>query len=95
MLKTLFIGNKETELLKQWETVLHWAKRAKGYDSTLTYGVYHIFSELDTSHIDKVTGNIVWENVELHTALAGLKMLVKEYYNSEIVPTLFKYEYLK
>ena len=24
----------------------------------------------------------------------GLKTLVKEYYNSEIVPTLFEYEYL-
>lgn len=94
-IKALLVGGKETELLEQWETVLHWAKQAKNYDPALTYGVYQISSELDTSHKDEVTGNTVWENVELHTALVGLKTLVKEYYNSEIVPILFEYEYLK
>lgn len=93
--KALLVGDKETELLEQWETVLHWAKQAKNYDPALTYGVYQISSELDTSHKDEVTGDTVWENVELHTALVGLKTLVKEYYNSEIVPILFEYEYLK
>ena len=93
--KALLVGDKETKLLEQWETVLHWAKQAKNYDPALTYGVYQISSELDTSHKDEVTGDTVWENVELHTALVGLKTLVKEYYNSEIVPTLFEYEYLK
>ena len=94
-IKALSIGNKEAKLLSHWETVLYWAKQAKNYDSALTYGVYQIFAELDTSHSDEVTGGTVWDNVELHTALAGLKMLVREYYNSEIVPTLFEYEYLK
>ena len=93
--KALLVGDKETGLLEQWETVLHWAKQAKNYDPALTYGVYQISSELDTSHKDEVTGDTVWENVELHTALVGLKTLVKEYYNSEIVPILFEYEYLK
>jgi hypothetical protein len=93
--KALLVGDKETKLLEQWETVLHWAKQAKNYDPALTYGVYQISSELDTSHKDEVTGDTVWENVELHTALVGLKTLVKEYYNSEIVPILFEYEYLK
>ncbi len=32
---------------------------------------------------------------EVHTALQALKTLVKDYYNSEIVPTLFEYEFLK
>ena len=94
-IKALLVSGKETELLEQWETVLHWAKQAKNYDPALTYGVYQISSELDTSHKDEVTGDTVWENVELHTALVGLKTLVKEYYNSEIVPILFEYEYLK
>lgn len=94
-IKALLVGGKETELLEQWETVLHWAKQAKNYDPALTYGVYQISSELDTSHKDEMTGSTVWENVELHTALVGLKTLVKEYYNSEIVPILFEYEYLK
>ena len=94
-IKGLALGDKEQAILKQWETVLQWAKKAENYNPALTYGVYQIFAELDTSHVDETTGNTIWDNVELHTALAGLKTLVKEYYNSEIVPVLFEYEFLK
>lgn len=94
-IKGLVLGEKETSLLKQWKTVLEWAKKADNYNPSLTYGVYQIYAELDTSHVDEVTGGTVWDNVELHTALAGLKTLVKDYYNSEIVPVLFEYEFLK
>lgn len=94
-IKKLVVGEKEKSLLRQWETILQWAKKAENYNQTLTYGVYQIFAELDTSHIDEITGNTIWDNVELHTALAGLKTLVKDYYNLEIVPTLFEYEFLK
>ena len=94
-IKALILGKKEKSIFKQWETVLAWAKKTEKYDPALTYGVYQIFAELDTSHIDETTGNTIWDNVELHTALAGLKTLVKDYYNSEIVPVLFEYELLK
>lgn len=94
-IKGLAVGKKEQDILKQWETVLQWAKKAENYNPALTYGVYQIFAELDTSHVDETTGNTIWDNVELHTALAGLKTLVKDYYNSEIVPVLFEYEFLK
>ena len=94
-IKGLAVGKKEQDILKQWETVLQWAKKAKNYNPALTYGVYQIFAELDTSHIDETTGDKIWDHVELHTALAGLKTLVKDYYNSEIVPVLFEYEFLK
>lgn len=94
-IKALSANEKEQDILKQWETVLQWAKRAENYNPALTYGVYQIFAELDTSHIDETTGDTIWDNIELHSALAGLKTLVKDYYNSEIVPTLFKYEFLK
>ena len=94
-IKGLYRGDKEQAIMKQWETVLHWAKRADNYAPALTYGVYQIFAELDTSHVDEATGSTIWDNVELHTALTGLKSLVKDYYNSEIVPVLFEYEFLK
>lgn len=61
----------------------------------MTYGVYQIAVEIDTSYKDETTGNTVYNNVELHTALVGLKNLVKDYYNQEIVPILFEYEFLK
>lgn len=94
-IKKLVVGDKEKAILQQWETILYWAKKADKYNSSLTYGVYQVFAELDTSHVDETTGNTVWDYVELHTAMAGLKTLVKDYYNSEIVPLLFEYEFLK
>lgn len=94
-IKRLKADKKEQDILDQWNTVLLWAKKTNNYDPSLTYGVYQIFAELDTSHKDEQTGETVWDNKELHTALAGLKTLVKEYYNTEIVPTLFKYEFIK
>lgn len=94
-IKALAADEKETAILRQWDTVLGCAKRCEGYNAALTYGVYQIYAELDTSHKDETTGDTVWDNIELHTALAGLKTLVKDYYNSEIVPTLFEYEFLK
>ena len=94
-IKGLVLGDKEQALLEQWETILAWAKKAENYNSVLTYGVFQIFTELDTSHKDEVTGATIWDNVELHTALTSLKSLVRDYYNSEIVPVLFEYELLK
>lgn len=88
-------NDREKELLHQWEQVLHYARQSDNYDPAITYGVYQIFTELDTSHKDEKTGDTVWENIELHTALQALKSLIKAYYNEEIVPALFEYEFLK
>lgn len=93
---------QEEALFTQWNLVMSFAKKTLanernggGYNNKLTYGVYQIFSELDTNYTDETTGKIVYDNVELHTALSGLKKLVRDYYNDEIVPILFKYEFLK
>lgn len=94
-LKNLALNEHEKVILRQWGRVFSWAKKTEKYDSSLTYGAYQIYAELDTFYKDERTGDIVYDNVELHTALAGLKALVKEYYNAEIVPVLFEYEFLK
>lgn len=94
-LKALKRNERERRLFSQWETILRWAKKAKDYNPALTYGVYQIAEELDTHHKDETTGKEVYHNVELHTALTNLKALVKDYYNTEIVPVLFEYEFLK
>lgn len=94
-LKVLALNDKERRILQQWETVLSYAKAAAEYNPALTYGVYQIYAEIDTSYTDEATGETVYNNVELHSALQGLKTLVKDYYNSEIVPVLFEYEFLK
>jgi hypothetical protein len=101
-IQNLDMSVAETALSEQWQTVLKYAKLTTpnernngGYSPTLTYGVYQIYAELDTSYTDETTGETIYDNVELHTALNGLKELVKAYYNAEIVPRLFEYEFVK
>lgn len=93
-LKRLICGNAEQRIIDQWETLLTAAKQTKEYNPALTYGVYQIFAEIDTFYKDE-DGNTVWNNLEVHSALQTLKTLVKDYYNTAIVPTLFEYEFLK
>lgn len=93
-LKSLVRDDAEQRIVDQWNALLDSAKQTDEYDSSLTYGVYQIFSEIDTSYKDE-EGNTVWNNIEVHSALQTLKTLVKDYYNSEIVPMLFEYEFLK
>lgn len=93
-LKKLVCDPAEQRILDQWKTLMDAVRQTDEYDPALTYGVYQIFAEIDTSYKDD-EGNTVWNNVEVHSALQTLKTLVKEYYNTEIVPTLFEYEFLK
>lgn len=90
-----FIPNEqEQQLLKQWDLVLENAKKTANYDRTLTYGVYQIIDELNTSHKDE-KNKTVYDYPELNGHLNTLKQLVKKYYLDEIVPFLFEYEFLK
>lgn len=93
-LKPLVRGEAERRVIGQWDVLLDAAKQTDEYDPSLTYGVYQIFAEIDTSHKDG-EGKTVWNNIEVHSALQTLKALVKDYYNAEIAPMLFEYEFLK
>lgn len=93
-IKHLKMSSEEKALMNQWNEVLSKAKDDKRFNQDITYGVYQIADELDTSHKNE-RDETVYDNIELHTALAGLKTLLKPYYNQMIVPTLFKYEFLK
>ena len=70
------------------------ARKTANYDSAFTYGVYQIIDELNTSYKDE-KGKTVYDYSELNGHLNTLKQLVKQYYLYEIVPFLFKYEFLK
>lgn len=94
-LKNLKENAKEKELFDIWKTVLKWAQKTDNYNKKLTYGVYQIFAELNTFSQDEETGERKSDYPELNGALKTLKQNVKEYYNSEIVPVLFEYEFLK
>lgn len=94
-IKKLSLNTSEEKLIKQWNKVLSSAKDTNEYNSELTYGIYQIYSELDISYKDEETGKTVWVYNDLHGHLQTLKSLIKEYYNTEIVPILFDYEFLK
>ena len=94
-LKNYNSNSLETEIFKLWNIILELAKKTKNYKHDLTYGVYQITVELDTFVHDDETDKNVYDYPELHGHLQTLKKLVRDYYNSEIVPTLFKYEFLK
>lgn len=94
-LKNYNSNSLETDIFKLWNLILELAKKTKNYKHDLTYGVYQITVELDTFVHDDETDKNVYDYPELHGHLQTLKKLVRDYYNSEIVPTLFKYEFLK
>lgn len=93
-LRKLKCSAKELALLEQWDKVLVEAKKTDKYDSELTYSVYQIIDELNDSIKDE-NDKIIYLYPELNGHLNSLKTMVKEYYNTEIVPFLFEYEFLK
>lgn len=94
-IKKMDFNKNEVRLFEQWNKVLESAKETQEYDEKLTYGVYQIASELNIKYKDEETKKTVYVYPELNGNLQTLKKLVKEYYNSEIVPILFQYEFLK
>ena len=88
-------NDTEEKILSLYESLVNHIKETKEYNSDFTYGIYQIFSEIDTSYVDEVTGKTVYNNLQVHSDLQAMKELCKEYYNAEIVPTLFEYEFLK
>lgn len=85
----------EKVLLNLFGKILLQAKQTANYNPTFNYGLYQIKTELNTMHVDSETGENVPDYPELNGNIETLASLVKEYYLEEIVPTLFKYEFLK
>lgn len=87
----------EKALMKLWDDILAEAKRTANYDSRLTYGVYQITKELNTSH-KAGTGRsqqTVYDYPTLNGYLETLRTNLKAYYKSHITDKMFQYELLK
>lgn len=85
----------ELELIEQWQRILHDAKQTEEYNPSVNYGLYQIYKELDIDIVDQTTGEKYAKYDSLRGNLRTMKALIKQYYNSEIVPTLFEYQFLK
>ena len=94
-IKKLNANERENKILDLYSTLLKHIKETKEYKKELTYGIYQIFAEIDTSYVDEITGKTIYNNIQVHSDLQAMKELCKTYYNTEIVPVLFEYEFLK
>jgi hypothetical protein len=86
---------EEETMLELLKKIIEEAKQTANYQPQYNYGLYQIKSELNTEHIDTDTGDSVPDYPKLNGNIETLAELVKDYYNKEIVPTLFEYEFLK
>ena len=94
-LQFLETSNEENNLLDLWGRSLRQAKYTANYNPDYNYGLDQIKTELNTFHLDPDTGESVADYTELNGNIETLASHVKDYYLSKIVPTLFKYEFLK
>ena len=96
-LKRLIPNETETKIFKLYTSLMEHVKETKEYDDNFTYGIYQITEEIDTSYTDTSSKKkkTIYNNIQVHSDLRAMKELCKEYYNREIVPTLFEYELLK
>ncbi len=94
-IKELLLNSDEIVLMSLWNKIIIQSKITRNYKSQYNYGLYQIKTELNTSHIDSDTGNSVPDYPELNGNIETLAIRLKDYYLKEIVPTLFRYEFLK
>lgn len=87
------LDDEEQELLDLWFAVLKEAGKTDNYNPSLTYGVYQITRELNTSH--KENGKVVYDYPQLNNALRALRKADKKYWETHIREKLFRYELLK
>lgn len=94
-LKDMKKSEEEKIMLNLLMKIIEEAKQTSNYQPQYNYGLYQIKTELNTDHIDPDTGESVPDYPKLNGNIEALAEHVKDYYNKEIVPILFEYEFLK
>lgn len=95
MINSMQKNETEELLIAQWNRILDDAKKTEEYDPTINYGLYQIFKELDVDIVNESTNSKSAKYNSLRGNLRTMKTLIRQYYKTEIVPVLFKYEFLK
>lgn len=96
----------EEDLLKYWNDVIFEIKRTEEYkqaiksNSNIRYGLWQIMEEINIK-IDSGRKNrqgepvLVYKYANLNTAIKTLDTMIKQYYETNIIPKLFQYELIK
>lgn len=87
-------SKEERELIEQWEKILFDAQQTVEYNPIINYGLFQIAKELDTSYKND-DDKTIYNYPSLHGNIQALKPMLRKYYLEEIVPILFKYQFLK
>ena len=95
--KKMTLDTDEKRLLDLWDNILDEAKKTAKYNPSLTYGVYQITKELNTSHKEGSgrAEKTVYDYPSLNGDLEALRVMLKAYYKSHITEKMFKHELLK
>lgn len=96
-LATMALDAESKKLMALWENIFTEAKKTANYNPKLTYGVYQITKELNTSHKEGTgtSKKTVYDYPTLNGYLVALRDALKAYYKSHITDKMFKYELLK
>lgn len=92
------LDDEEQIMYDLWCRILREAKQTKNYDDRLSYGIYQINDELNTSHKEKTargSEKTVYDYPQLNGDLKTMRGLIKNYYHTHIQSNLFKYEFIK
>lgn len=87
----------EQNMINLWYLIMEEAKKNDSYNPDLTYGIYQISKELNTSHKEGsgTKKKTVYDYPNLNSYLVTLRDALKAYYKSHITEKMFKYELLK
>lgn len=87
----------EQNMINLWYLIMEEAKKTDNYNPDLTYGIYQISKELNTSHKEGsgTKKKTVYDYPNLNSYLVTLRDALKAYYKSHITEKMFKYELLK
>ena len=100
------LSESESTLLKYWEDVLFEAKRTAEYKDSIRqnpqmrYGLWQIMQELNikipSGRVD-LQGNpiMTYKYETLNSEIKKIDSALKQYYDAEIIPLLFKYQLIK
>ena len=97
-LTTISLSKEEKELVALYRKILAEAKKTANYDIDLSYGIYQIDLELNTTHKETDANGkekTVYDYPKLNGDLKSLRVKLDAYYDKSIAPKCFKYELLK
>lgn len=100
------LSEREKTLLKYWDDVLYETERTDEYlnntksNSFFRYGLWQIMEEINIKiesgrHDKKGKPIYIQKYPRLNTEIKKLDITLREYYNKDIIPLLFKYELVK